>query len=159
TLESEIKKTPRMIHIEWGADSHAGRHSEDVDRLVLQAISNQANETEREMLFACGQTNAPQNGDWSETYACHLFDWHLKEQDGISKFAGSAQWAFKDFSTPLRPSNPIPRVNQKGLVQRDLTVKEGYFVFQSYWADKPMVHIYGHSWPIRWGNEDEDKLV
>jgi hypothetical protein len=35
------------------------------------------------------------------------------------------------------------RVNQKGLVERDLTLKEGYFVFQSYWAEKPMVHIYG----------------
>lgn len=23
------------------------------------------------------------------------------------------------------------------------------YVFQSYWAEKPMIHIYGHSWPIR----------
>jgi beta-galactosidase len=50
-------------------------------------------------------------------------------------------------------------VNQKGLVERDLTPKEGYYVFQSYWAEKPMAHIYGHSWPMRWGNEDESKMI
>ncbi len=72
---------------------------------------------------------------------------------------GSAQWIFKDFATTLRPGNPVPRVNQKGLVERDFTLKEGYFVFQSYWAEQPMVHIYGHSWPVRWGERDEVKLV
>jgi beta-galactosidase len=59
----------------------------------------------------------------------------------------------------LRPGNPVPRVNQKGLVERDLTMKEGYFVFQSYWAEQPMVHIYGHTWPVRWGEASEAKLV
>jgi len=73
--------------------------------------------------------------------------------------AGSAQWIFKDFSTPVRPENPIPKMNQKGLVERDLTPKEGYYVFQSYWADKPMLHIYGHTWPVRWGDVDEPKLI
>ena len=72
---------------------------------------------------------------------------------------GAAQWIFKDFATTLRPGNPVPRVNQKGLVERDLTLKEGYFVFQSYWTEKPMIHIYGHSWPVRWGEKNEAKLV
>jgi beta-galactosidase len=53
----------------------------------------------------------------------------------------------------------VPRVNQKGLVERDFTLKEGYFVFQSYWAELLMVHIYGHTWPVRWGEPDEAKLV
>src|SRR5207247_738603 len=52
-----------------------------------------------------------------------------------------------------------PRMNQKGMVERDLTPKEGYYVFQSYWSDKPMAHIYGHSWPVRWGDADELKLI
>ena len=72
---------------------------------------------------------------------------------------GSAQWPFKDFSTPVRPDNPIPYMNQKGVVERDLTKKEAYYVFQSYWTDKPMAHIYGHSWPVRWGNEGEEKMI
>ena len=58
---------------------------------------------------------------------------------------GSAYWPFKDFSTPVRPENPVPYVNQKGVVERDLTPKETYYVFQSYWTKKPMIHIYGHT--------------
>jgi len=77
----------------------------------------------------------------------------------MPELTGSAQWIFKDFATTLRPGNPVPRVNQKGLVERDFTLKEGYFVFQSYWAERPMVHIYGHTWPVRWGERDEAKLV
>src|SRR5262249_54583852 len=73
--------------------------------------------------------------------------------------SGSAQWIFKDFSTPQRPTNPVPQVNQKGLVERDHTLKEGYYVFQSYWSEEPMVHIYGHSWMVRWGAANEHKLV
>jgi beta-galactosidase len=73
--------------------------------------------------------------------------------------AGAAQWAFKDFATALRSDNPIPRINQKGLVTRDLTPKESYFVFQSYWCEKPMVRLYGHTWPVRWGKPGERRLV
>jgi beta-galactosidase len=37
--------------------------------------------------------------------------------------------------------------------------KEAYFVFQSYWTEAPIVHLYGHTWPIRWGAEGEQKMV
>jgi beta-galactosidase len=106
-----------------------------------------------------GQERASRDGDWSETYICNLFDWHLKEQETMDWLTGAAQWVFKDFAAPQRPENPVPRVNQKGLVERDLTLKEGYFVFQSYWSEKPIAHIYGHSWPVRWGKPNEPKLV
>jgi len=53
----------------------------------------------------------------------------------------------------------VPRVNQKGVVERDLTIKESYYVFQSYWTEKPMLHIYGHTWPARWGERGEPKMV
>jgi beta-galactosidase len=135
---AEIKKVDHFLHMEWGGDSHARRHSEAVEQILARA---------------------PQEGDWSETYICDLFDWHLKEQETMPELTGSAQWIFKDFATTLRPGNPVPRVNQKGLVERDFTLKEGYFVFQSYWAEQPMVHIYGHTWPVRWGEPDEAKLV
>src|SRR6185369_15167119 len=92
-------------------------------------------------------------------YIGNLFDWHLKEQEQMANLTGAAQWIFKDFATPLRPENPVPRVNQKGLVERDGTPKEGYYIFQSYWADKPMVHIFGHGWATRWGKAGEEKLV
>lgn len=147
-LEAERYRVKHMLHIEWGADSHARRHAEAPNSILLPG-------------HLPGETEAvgPNNHDWSESYACDLFDWHLKVQETLPWFAGSAMWALKDFTTPLRSENPVPRVNQKGVLERDLTPKEGYYVFQSYWSQTPMVRIYGHSWPVRWGAEGEAKLV
>jgi len=160
TLETERERVKHMFHAEWGADSHAGRHSENPDR-VLSKIATGKGTDERglDYLSTGGQARVSKDGDWSETYACNLFDWHLKVQETLPWFTGSAQWVFKDFTTPLRVENPVPRVNQKGLIERDMTKKEAYFVFQSYWTDVPMVRIYGHSWPVRWGEAGEQKMV
>lgn len=162
--ESELKKqaalVPRFIHMEWGADSQARRHSETPDKVNSQVPpGNGADERGLDYLPTGGIPRVSAEGDWSETYACNLFDWHLKVQESQDWLTGAAQWIFKDFTTPLRAENPVPRMNQKGVVQRDLTKKESYFVFQSYWADEPMVHIYGHTWPIRWGKEGEQKML
>jgi beta-galactosidase len=160
SAQKEAAAVDRMLHIEWGGDSHAGRHSEDPDRVIAQISTGRGVEEEdRAYLLTGGQARASRDGDWSETYICNLFDWHLKEQETMDFLAGAAQWVFKDFSTPGRPDNPVPRMNQKGLLERDLTPKEAYYVFQSYWAEKPMVHIYGHSWPVRWGDQGESKIV
>ncbi len=156
----EMKKLNHFIHMEWGGDSHARRHSENVDQVLAKYVAGEAPGKEGlDYLLTGGVAKASTDGDWSETYICNLFDWHLKEQETMDWLTGTAQWVFKDFSTPLRPANPVPRVNQKGLIEHDHTLKEGYYVFQSYWAEKPMLHIYGHSWPVRWGAKDERKLV
>ena len=154
--EDEFQKVDHFIHMEWGADSHAGRHSEKPDKLLQQIkLSGSIADT---ALFA-EAARASKDGDWNESYACNLFDWHLKEQETMPWLTGTAQWCFKDFSTPLRPDNPVPYVNQKGVVERDLTKKEAYYVFQSYWSTRPMLHIYGHSQPVRWGDEGEEKMI
>jgi beta-galactosidase len=160
SLLTERNRVKRFIHIEWGADSHAGRHSEDPEA-VLHKVSIGSGTDERgfDCLKSGGDVRVSKDGDWSETYACNLFDWHLKTQESLDWLAGSAQWVFKDFASPLRDNNGIPRVNQKGVVERDLTKKDSYFVFQSYWAEKPMVHIYGHSWAVRWGKKGEKRSV
>jgi beta-galactosidase len=160
SLLTERDRVKRFVHIEWGADSQAGRHSEDPEA-VLRKISTGNGTDERGLDYqkTGGDVRVSKDGDWSESYACNLFDWHLKTQESLEWLTGSAMWVFKDFASPLRGDNGIPRVNQKGLVERDLTKKESYFVFQSYWAEKPMVHIYGHSWPIRWGKESEKRRV
>ena len=132
-----IARFPHFLHAEWGGDSHAGRHAESGFDIEV----------------------GDKKGDWSESYIVRLIDWHLKEQASMPELTGSAFWTFKDFCTPLRPDNPIPYVNQKGVVQRDGTPKESYYVFQSYWAKQPMLHIYGHSWPVRWGEEGEPKEI
>lgn len=127
-----MERVKHFLHVEWGGDSHAGRHVEDKE---------------------------PTKKDWSETYVVKLIDWHLKEQENMPWLTGTAYWPFKDFSTPVRPDNPVPYVNQKGVIERDFTKKESYYVFQSYWTTIPMVHIYGHSQPVRWGDENEKKEV
>jgi beta-galactosidase len=157
---AELKKVKRMLHIEWGGDAHTGRHSEDPDKILARISTGQGTEEkDRAYLLTGGQTRASKDGDWSETYICNLYDWHLKEQETMGWMAGSAQWVFKDFATPLRPENPVARVNQKGLLERDLTPKESFYVFQSYWSERPMARVYGHSWPVRWGDAGEPKMV
>ena len=160
SLDAWRNRVKRFIHVEWGAESHAGRHSEDPDA-VLRKVPTGVGTDERDLDYLnTGSTiRVSKDGDWSETYACDLFDWYLKTQEKMDWLSGSAQWIFKDFASPLRDGNPIPRMNQKGVVERDLTRKESYYVFQSYWTEKPMVHIYGHSWPVRWGKEGEKRNV
>jgi beta-galactosidase len=149
-----------FLHVEWGGDSHAGRHSESPD-VGLSEIQggNGTDERAGDASLLGGQARVSRDGDWSETYICNLFDWTLKEQEKMPWLTGTAFWIFKDFSTPVRPENPIPYMNQKGVVERDLTPKESYYVFQSYWTTKPMIHIYGHSWPTRWGKQGQKLMV
>lgn len=151
--KNEFDKVDHFLHVEWGGDSHAHRHSENSDNVLQQFIKS--NDTATFIKSIKGA----KDGDWNESYVCNLFDWHLKEQETMPWLSGTAQWVFKDFSTPVRPDNPIPYMNQKGVVERDFTKKEAYYVFQSYWATKPMAHIYGHTMPIRWGNNGEEKMV
>jgi beta-galactosidase len=160
SLLKERDRVKRFIHIEWGADSHTGRHSEDPYAAIGGVATGQGTD-ERGLAYlnTGGEARVSRDGDWSETYACDLFDWHLKTQEKLDWFSGSAQWIFKDFASPLRSENAIPRVNQKGVVERDLRPKESYYLFQSYWTKKPMVHIYGHSWPVRWGSPGQKRLV
>ncbi|TKG95083.1 glycoside hydrolase family 2 protein [Puteibacter caeruleilacunae] len=156
----EADKVDHFLHVEWGGSSHARRHSESPDKgLENIPVGQGADERDGDFLLYGGNIRASKDGDWSESYICNVFDWHLKEQEKMEWLTGTAQWVFKDFSTPLRPDNPIPYVNQKGVIQRDLTPKESYYLFQSYWTEKPMIHIYGHTWPVRWGEQDEVKMI
>jgi beta-galactosidase len=156
-----MQRVKHFLHVEWGGDSHARRHAENPYKNLdtIESGKDKADERAGDASLYGGTARASKDGDWSETYICDLIDWHLKEQETMPWLTGAAYWPFKDFSTPVRPENPVPYVNQKGVVERDLTPKESYYVFQSYWTDKPMIHIYGHSWPTRWGKADEEKTI
>lgn len=157
---NEFEQTDRFFHMEWGADNMAGRHVEKPYTGFAEIASGAtAEERDGDFLMSGGEPRVSVLGDWSETYFCDLADWHLKCQETMDWLTGTAQWVFKDFSTPVRPENPVPYVNQKGLVERDLTKKEVYYVFQSYWSKEPMVRIYGHSWKVRWGRAGEKKRI
>jgi beta-galactosidase len=160
SLLKEKQRTKRLLHMEWGADSHARRHSEDPEAALRQVKTGTGtDERGLDYLKQGGEVRVSKDGDCSETYACNLFDWYLKTQETLDWLTGSAQWIFKDFASPLRSDNSLPKVNQKGVVERDLTKKEAYYVFQSYWSVKPMAHIYGHTWPVRWGTAGQQRLV
>ena len=158
--EKEFKTVKHFLHVEWGGDSHAGRHSETPEAVLSGVgIGNGADERTGDALMKGGGVRVSKDGDWSETYVCNLIDWHLKEQATMPWLTGTAYWPFKDFATPGRPENPVPYVNQKGVIERDFTPKASYYVFQSYWATTPMIHIYGHTWPVRWGKRGEERMI
>ncbi|NNJ80385.1 MAG: DUF4982 domain-containing protein [Xanthomonadales bacterium] len=155
-LTEAQQKYPRFLHMEYGGSSHVGRHSWNPPG-GNGLEGGQA--SVEEMVNQSGVVSVAKGGDWSESYIVDLFDWHLLVSESQPDFAGNAQWAFKDFATPLRPENPIPYMNQKGLVDREGRPKEAYWVFKSRWSDAPFCHIYGHSWRERHGEAGSSQQI
>lgn len=148
-----MQKVKHFLHVEWGGDSHARRHSEDAfyNLKNIEAGKGGDERAGDASLYGGVPTCFRRDGDWVGKL-CGPSDRLASERAGDDAVAdGTAYWPFKDFSTPVRPDNPVPYVNQKGVVERDFTPKESYYVFQSYWTEKPMIHIYGHTWPVSLG--------
>ena len=146
----------RLFHVEYGGSSHLGRHVENP--ITGDGIINP--EGWEEAVNQVRVKNIAQQGDWSENYIVDLFDWHLHISENLDWFTGNAQWAFKDFGTPLRPENAIPYMNQKGLVDRAGNPKDAYYVFKSYWTSSPeFCYIESHTWTERLGHKDEPREV
>jgi beta-galactosidase len=136
-----------FIHAEYGGDSHVGRHSEN----PINGEGQIKSEGWEEAIVQTKVANIAQIGDWSESYIVDLFDWHLHISENDPTFVGNLQWSFKDFATPLRPEDDIPYMNQKGLVDRNGNPKDAYYVFKSYWSEKPFTYIESHTWTERQG--------
>ncbi|WP_127587491.1 glycoside hydrolase family 2 TIM barrel-domain containing protein [Paenibacillus koleovorans] len=150
-----------FFHMEWGADNLARRHVERpfTGFEFIPRGEGGTDERDGDYLLTGGEPRVSRDGDWSETYFCDMIDWYLKSQEKMDWLTGAAQWAFKDFATPVRPDSPIPYLNMKGIVERDFTKKEAYYVFQSYWTQEPMLRLYGHTMPVRWGEAGEKKRI
>lgn len=139
---------PRYVHAEYGGDSHVGRHTET----PVSGDAMNVPEGWEENIKPQKVKNVSLDSDWSESYIVDLFDWYLSISERTPWLTGNAQWAFKDFPTPLRPENPIPYMNQKGLVDRAGRPKDAYYVFKSYWTTSPeFCYIESHTWPERVG--------
>lgn len=155
-INEAINKYSRFFHAEFGGSSHLGRHTETTitgDGLLNpDEWSEEVNQVQVK--------NIAQLGDWSESYIVDLFDWSLNVSEHAQNFTGNAQWAFKDFGTPLRPENPIPYMNQKGLVDRAGNPKDAYYVFKSYWTEFPkFCYIESHTWTERSGRNELGKEI
>ncbi|MFA7420136.1 MAG: glycoside hydrolase family 2 TIM barrel-domain containing protein [Melioribacteraceae bacterium] len=146
----------RLFHAEYGGDSHVGRHSETPIDGEGKVTTSGGDEPINKI-----RTSSIANiGDWSESYIVDLFDWYLYVNENLDWFPGSAQWIFRDFTTPLRPENPIPYVNQKGLLDMNNNPKDAYYVFKSYWTTNPkFCYIESHTWHKRYGATNEKKEV
>ncbi|MCD6376228.1 MAG: glycoside hydrolase family 88 protein [Caldisericaceae bacterium] len=155
-LEKSRKKYPRFFHAEFGGASHMGRHTEQV--ISGEGLVEKSGWEEDEIQTAV--KNIARTSDWNENYIVDLFDWHLHVMEQLDWFSGAAQWAFKDFGTPLRPENPIPYVNQKGLLDRQSRPKDAYYVFKSYWNQRdPFCYIESHTWDERYGPRGKAREV
>ena len=147
-VDTYKKEYKHFLHTEYGGSSHVGRHTENP---ITGEGKIQADGWE-EAIVQSDVPNIAKVGDWSENYIVDLFDWHLRISENDTAFVGNAQWAFKDFGTPLRPENPIPYMNQKGLVDRNNNPKDAFYVFKSYWNDtSPFAYIESHTWDERQG--------
>ena len=144
-----------FIHAEYGGDSHVGRHSENP--ITGEGIIK--SEGWEEAIVQTKVANIAQIGDWSENYIVDLFDWHLHISENDPTFVGNQQWSFKDFATPLRPEDDIPYMNQKGLVDRNGNPKDAFYVFKSYWSDKPFTYIESHTWTERQGPKNTPRIL
>ncbi len=130
-LRDALQMYPRLLHMEWGGDSHAGRYAQPPHiNGEVQSTADNAEETGT-AISSEGFTRYSKDGDWSESYILDLFEHHLRVQENMPNFAGGAQWVFKDFGTPLRPDNPVPYVNQKGVIERDGTAKNAFYLFKT----------------------------
>jgi beta-galactosidase len=150
-LKNAHDKYPTFLHMEYGGSSHVGRHSETpVSAEGIRGIQVSVEEAVNQAVVK----SVAKDSDWNENYIVDLFDWHLNVSENMQGFAGNAQWAFKDFGTPLRPENPIPYMNQKGLVDRAGNKKDAYHVFASYWSEKPVCWIESDTWTERNGPKE-----
>jgi len=149
------KEYNHFLHAEYGGSSHVGRHTQNpiTGEGLIKA------EGWEESIVQTKVANIAKIGDWSENYIVDLFDWHLRISELDSTFVGNIQWAFKDFGTPLRPENAIPYMNQKGLVDRNGTPKDAFYVFKSYWSDVPFTYIESHTWTERQGLKNKPRTI
>jgi beta-galactosidase len=155
TLSKNQQKYPRFLHMEYGGSSHVGRHTEN----PITGDGAMKEDDWAEVANQVNIKNIAKSGDWTENYIVDLFDWYLGVTETKADFSGNAQWAFKDFGTPLRPENAIPYLNQKGLVDRAGKPKDAYYVFKSYWSKDPFTYIESHTWTERRGPKGKARAL
>ena len=150
-LRNAHAEYPAFLHMEYGGSSHVGRHTETpITEKGLRGAQVSVSEAVNQAVVR----SVAKDSDWNSNYIVDLFDWHLNVSENLPDFAGNAQWAFKDFGTPLRPLNPVPYTNMKGLVDRNGNFKDAYYVFASYWKKAPFCWIESHTWTHRNGPKE-----
>ncbi|WP_411766539.1 glycoside hydrolase family 2 TIM barrel-domain containing protein [Winogradskyella sp. A3E31] len=86
-------------------------------------------------------TDTPKKFDFSTGYQAKLHQSYYRQIMDRPFIAGMTAWNFADFGSEFR-GDPIPHVNQKGLVQYDRTPKEIYYWYKAVLDDsEPFVKV------------------
>lgn len=90
---------------------------------------------------------------WSQEYGAFLHEYKVSVGEAYrDSFPGHFMWVAFDFASPRigRMKNPIPFMNQKGLIKHDhVTKKDVYYFYQSMYRsaeDYPMLYIVPSTW-------------
>ena len=130
---------PNSIIGEYGADVHYPNHTDE--KFDITQNYNAAQKTDM----------------WSQEYGALLQEYKVSlGEENFEQFPGHCVWVSFDFASPRveRGTNPLPFMNQKGLIMHDHKTKtDVYYFYQSTYRsakDYPMVYIVSHSWKDRW---------
>lgn len=93
---------------------------------------------------------SPIRFDFSCEFGSVYHEHYLPEILKRDYIAGAMVWNLNDFYSEVR-RNAMPHVNNKGLVSLDRERKDGYYLYQSYLKETPVLHIASKSWKNRAG--------
>ena len=97
--------------------------------------------------------------DYSEEYQALYHETMAQIFDERPWIWGTHVWNMFDFGCPARLEGGVGGRNNKGLVTVDRKVKkDAFYVYQAYWAKKPMVHIAGRRYAQRSGESTVVKV-
>ena len=130
---------PSEIIGEYGSDVEITYHTDAINDINLKHTP----------------ANNPKN--WTQEYGALLHEYKIaKAEAQKDQFPGHFAWVAFDFASPRvdRKMNPIPFMNQKGLMMHDhKTPKDLYYLYQSMYRsaeDYPMLYIVSETWTDRW---------
>ncbi|MDO4163707.1 MAG: glycoside hydrolase family 2 TIM barrel-domain containing protein [Bacteroides sp.] len=93
--------------------------------------------------------------EYQQTYIEHYLPF-IEETEWIS---GCTYWNFIDFNVAARQES-MPRVNNKGLLYNDRSLKDVAYYFKSMWRqDMPVLHIASRDWDVRTGKADQPQAI
>ncbi|MBQ8521834.1 MAG: DUF4982 domain-containing protein [Bacteroides sp.] len=91
----------------------------------------------------------PKALDFSMEYQQIYLEHYLPVMERLPYVCGGTHWNFIDFSSALRDES-MPRINNKGLVYNNRTLKDVYYYYKAAWrTDLPVLHIASRDWTHR----------
>ncbi|MCC2165276.1 glycoside hydrolase family 2 TIM barrel-domain containing protein [Brotaphodocola catenula] len=97
--------------------------------------------------------------DYSEEYQALYHEHMAKVLNDRPWMWSSHAWNMFDFGCAARNEGGVAGRNNKGLVTIDRKVKkDSFYIYQSYWSEKPMVHICGRRYAQRAGETTEVRV-